>query len=212
MGYYAVERTDSLSHYGRLGMKWYQHIFGEYNGTAKYAAKGQKKLAKMKEANKKNFPKIAAKTMKLSTKQHKSAVKAAKYYRVGRDDDARNEEYKAAKYEEAVNNLQNEKFRAINRTAKMQKKVHQVEDTLKNLDRYSGRDYEKAVAAGADLNKEGKYYLYYNTTNAFTSSKTHHVKEISDDYAKNNLEEGGEHGLRKQDQRIRKSKGGQRSK
>lgn len=30
---------DSLEHYGRLGMKWYQHIYGEVDGRARYTDK-----------------------------------------------------------------------------------------------------------------------------------------------------------------------------
>lgn len=37
---------DELEHYGRLGMKWYQHRFGEADGRAKYLKKGFKKLEK----------------------------------------------------------------------------------------------------------------------------------------------------------------------
>jgi len=38
---------DYIAHYGRIGMKWYQHIYGEYQGAAKYAAKGANKLTKI---------------------------------------------------------------------------------------------------------------------------------------------------------------------
>lgn len=31
---------NELMHYGRQGMKWYQHVFGEYQSGAKYAKKG----------------------------------------------------------------------------------------------------------------------------------------------------------------------------
>ena len=38
-------RQGELEHYGRLGMKWYQHRFGEEDGRAKYTEKIQKKEA-----------------------------------------------------------------------------------------------------------------------------------------------------------------------
>lgn len=44
----ADQNQDSLAHYGRLGMKWYQHIFGEYQGAAKYAEKGYRKIKNAK--------------------------------------------------------------------------------------------------------------------------------------------------------------------
>lgn len=68
MAYYAVERTESLSHYGRLGMKWYQHIYGAYQGTAKYAEKGQKKVNRLQAKTNKKNAKIDKKIAKLQTK------------------------------------------------------------------------------------------------------------------------------------------------
>lgn len=68
MAYYAVERTESLKHYGRLGMKWYQHIYGAYQGTAKYAAKGQKKVNRLQAKTDKKNTKIDKKIAKLQTK------------------------------------------------------------------------------------------------------------------------------------------------
>lgn len=60
IGRYAVEqflntmvhsdlRQDELMHYGRKGMKWYQHIFGAIDPRAKYKAHKEKKQAE-KEA------------------------------------------------------------------------------------------------------------------------------------------------------------------
>ena len=44
-----VMTEDSIAHYGRLGMKWYQHIYGEYQGAAKYAEKGARRVDKLQE-------------------------------------------------------------------------------------------------------------------------------------------------------------------
>lgn len=43
-----LERSNELEHYGRLGMKWYQHIFGEYQDHAKYSKKVAKPTVKEK--------------------------------------------------------------------------------------------------------------------------------------------------------------------
>lgn len=66
---------DYIAHYGRIGMKWYQHIYGEYQGAAKYAQKGAKKVAKMKDRyDKKYTPKI----VKVLTTDSEHAVENAK--------------------------------------------------------------------------------------------------------------------------------------
>ena len=43
--------SEELMHYGRLGMKWYQHIFGPIQSGAKYAQKTGQKLANAKKAH-----------------------------------------------------------------------------------------------------------------------------------------------------------------
>ena len=43
--------SDELMHYGRLGMKWYQHIFGPVQTGAKYAQKAGSKIASAKSAH-----------------------------------------------------------------------------------------------------------------------------------------------------------------
>lgn len=51
-----------LSHYGRNGMKWYQHIFGEYNGAAKYAARRRNGLVdRVKQLRANRLKKIESK-------------------------------------------------------------------------------------------------------------------------------------------------------
>lgn len=41
-----IDEQDYLEHYGREGMKWYQHIFGDYQKGAKYAKEGRGDLVK----------------------------------------------------------------------------------------------------------------------------------------------------------------------
>ena len=38
--YEPTDIQDYLAHYGRKGMKWYEHIFGRYQSNSKYAKKG----------------------------------------------------------------------------------------------------------------------------------------------------------------------------
>lgn len=42
-------RQDELEHYGRLGMKWYQHRFGEEDGRAIYAKENEAKYDRDKK-------------------------------------------------------------------------------------------------------------------------------------------------------------------
>ena len=72
--YSQYDRGEDVEHYGRLGMKWYKHIYGDYQGSAKYADKGEKvneKLSKKKE-------KIDSKAAGLASKSKKLAYKADK--------------------------------------------------------------------------------------------------------------------------------------
>ena len=34
-----IQEQDYLEHYGRLGMKWYEHKYGKEDGRAKYVDK-----------------------------------------------------------------------------------------------------------------------------------------------------------------------------
>ena len=42
------EDVASLEHYGRMGMKWYQHIYGEEDGRAMYMRKNSDKYVRDK--------------------------------------------------------------------------------------------------------------------------------------------------------------------
>lgn len=79
--YEAVSQDEEvLAHYGRIGMKWYQHIYGDYQGAAKYAEKGSKKLANSKQKD--NFrgggDSEATKKLRNLVKAVKEEAKAAK--------------------------------------------------------------------------------------------------------------------------------------
>lgn len=69
-----VKEYEYLEHYGRLGMKWYKHIYGEKDGRAKYLNKGFKKAEKMYN----KAEKALAKTNKFSSKAIDAGTKAQK--------------------------------------------------------------------------------------------------------------------------------------
>lgn len=72
-----VDDSDFLEHYGRLGMKWYQHIYGDYQSKAKYAEKagGSSKQSKKDQRAEK---KAAKKAEKVAKKEASAAKKAAR--------------------------------------------------------------------------------------------------------------------------------------
>lgn len=61
--------SEDLQHYGRKGMKWYQHKYGEEDGRSRYMQKGLKKLDKYQK-----------KAQKLESKRAKNAS-AHQYYK-----------------------------------------------------------------------------------------------------------------------------------
>lgn len=67
---------DYLEHYGREGMKWYQHIFGEKDSRAKYSDKGASdaNISTSKKAQK-AYRKEAAKVAKQKQKAKEEAAK-----------------------------------------------------------------------------------------------------------------------------------------
>ena len=67
--------SDELYHHGRLGMKWYQHIFGQAYAHAKYNKKAKAETKeKIKKINKDTNDKI--RKMKIKAKQDAKLKKA----------------------------------------------------------------------------------------------------------------------------------------
>lgn len=83
--------SDELMHYGRLGMKWYQHIFGPVQAGAKYAQKAGSKIASAKSAH---DAKAEAKWEKKKEKVIRSGdpAKVRKYQSKMTDDELRRAE------------------------------------------------------------------------------------------------------------------------
>lgn len=78
MAYYAPpQRPDELYHYGRLGMKWYKHIFGPVQSIAKYASKGHPSAKPMTKEERDEFKKNK-KLAKEEAKQERKEVHDAK--------------------------------------------------------------------------------------------------------------------------------------
>lgn len=78
-----LETGDSLEHYGRKGMHWYEHIFGKEQSHAKYAKSGTKKSSsissKKEERKKEKARKEAQRKAKKerAEKEKKEAIRKA---------------------------------------------------------------------------------------------------------------------------------------
>ena len=94
MGYVAIASTqprpDEIQHYGRLGQKWYQHVYGEVDGRAAYARKGLNKIASLNERSDKAKSKQLGKdkaAVKADTKATKLEQKEARLERKAAKED-----------------------------------------------------------------------------------------------------------------------------
>ena len=88
-----INEEDYLAHYGRKGMKWYQHIFGDYQKGAKYAKRSgtsdtptSTKSKSSGSSNSSSNPKSRFKTDEESDKAFASRVKLDPDH--GPDDDS----------------------------------------------------------------------------------------------------------------------------
>ena len=138
--YEAVSHDEEiLAHYGRLGMKWYQHIFGDYQGAAKYAEKGAKKVAASKQKDSFRGGGKSEKTKKLenAVKAVKEEVKAAKKRQ--NEAEKRKEKENKAKEKKAAQQTAEDKVKA--------EKKAKEEHEQKILDLARGKaDWRKASA------------------------------------------------------------------
>ena len=64
--YDPIDIEDYLAHYGRKGMKWYEHIFGKLQSHAKYNKDGKTETSKSnkKEKKSKSYKKLSDEDLK----------------------------------------------------------------------------------------------------------------------------------------------------
>ena len=130
---------EILEHYGRIGMKWYQHIYGDYQGAAKYAEKGEKKLAASKQRDNFRGTGKSNRTKKLENKVKavKQEAKAAK---------KRQEEKEKENAEKQAKDKQKQKEKEADRRAVVEAKA-KAEHEKKILDLAHGKaDWRTATA------------------------------------------------------------------
>lgn len=97
-------RPDELMHYGRLGMKWYQHIFGPVQAGAKYAKGENKELTPDKRLSK--YQRADGSLTRMG-KKHKDA--AYKYF----DEEYVHDKQLADNYHKAYERLKNSKAKVL---------------------------------------------------------------------------------------------------
>ena len=64
---------EDIQHYGRIGMKWYQHRFGEEDGRAAYIRKGFRKVNRYYDRAEKNIVKSNKDHVKMAEAMEKQA-------------------------------------------------------------------------------------------------------------------------------------------
>ena len=72
---------EDIQHYGRLGMKWYQHKFGDTDGRAAYAKKGVNRIGKQEKVSGKQHARANAyhdKSVRAEKKANKADSKIRK--------------------------------------------------------------------------------------------------------------------------------------
>ena len=123
-----VEGVD-IQHYGRLGMKWYQHKFGDTDGRARYLKKGFSKAEKhYKKAEKasKKIEKLSSDVINTGTKARGLQLKAESQHLFKRLTKFRANRAKkkfkklAAKYDKAANEWYKHRDKGMKLTTKME--------------------------------------------------------------------------------------------
>lgn len=77
-GYAIVRTDDSLQHYGRMGMRWGKHIYGEEEAFNRASEHAKKLDAKVQKRYEKVVNKRARNAAKISTRQAKYDMAKAK--------------------------------------------------------------------------------------------------------------------------------------
>lgn len=115
---------DDLEHYGRLGMKWYKHIYGEEQGAAKYMQKGRDKAAKLQTKAAKAKAKSDLRSKKA---QYRKMQSENLFDRGASERRIRRARRRAWKLSRKAFRLERKSFRATKKANKILKKVSKFE-------------------------------------------------------------------------------------
>lgn len=135
------QEGQDIQHYGRLGMKWYQHKYGEQDGRAKYLDKGITKLTKMDSKIQSRKPKIDVYKDKAQAKKDKAQVLKDKFEMTG------NVKYmkKAAKQNKKAYKLNKKAYKLDLKNSKLIKQGRKMTKFINN---------EYGMLKASDLNSE----------------------------------------------------------
>ena len=112
------QESQDIQHYGRLGMKWYQHKYGEEDGRARYLDKGLAKMEKMDAKMQKRSSKAQIKKEKAQVKKDRAQVMRDKFEWTGKTKYVK----KAAKMNKKAYKLNKKAYKFDAKNAKMIKK------------------------------------------------------------------------------------------
>lgn len=130
------ELDKVIEHYGRLGMKWYQHIFGEEDGRAKYIEKGEAKVQSAKNKSTMNrqvesllTPKTQKYAQKASLYRNKSELTLNPFKELRYKKKAVKNQRKSSRYARRAYKAEKRAQRADRKVERLLEKI----DYLKNL-------------------------------------------------------------------------------
>lgn len=149
--YIAVDPSNSLWHYGRPGMKWYQHIYGDH--LEKSTARAQRRISN--RDNKIKYTKAngidASKAYKLKAEQSKYQDKLYKLEAKNRRTKVRLMKGKDVGLIRRHNLLQEQRVRS--KKAKLDLKLNQPESKIKELEYNNRRDEERIAKNNKRLDR-----------------------------------------------------------
>lgn len=181
VGSYSHSSSD-IYHYGRLGMKWYQHIFGKDRSSSSGRKKKVANSSKSKQTNVSSSKKAtkSASTSSALSKLHakaqanKLAKKQVEEKQKAETDtiNARKLEYKQAKKKGGLSTASDQEL--ANRIKRMQMEK-QYRDLLNEDEREGTKVAEKMVKAavmksGQDILNQVTYYAFASMVNTAASS------------------------------------------
>ena len=136
-GFDEFREGQDIQHYGRLGMKWYQHKYGEEDGRARYLDKGLKKMEKMDTKIQSRKPKIDVYKEKAQMKKDKAQVYRDKFEWTGKTKymkKAAKQNRKSYKFNRKAYKLDMKNSKLLKKGRKMTKFINQEYGMLKTSD------------------------------------------------------------------------------